>query len=115
MSCKRFTVVERQAQPCTRGQLPEQPTECPSHLQRLPWTVTPAANTSDGGTTLLRSYRKTRSCGLDLAGERLSGKGLVAEAPLCVIADGLLAVLERTEEEHPPENLAGGLRGVWRN
>jgi hypothetical protein len=64
--------------------------------------------------TLLRSYRKTRSCGLDLAGERLSGKGLVAEAPLCVIADGLLAVLERTEEEHPPENLAGGLRGVWR-
>jgi hypothetical protein len=24
-------------------------------------------------------------------------------------------VLERTEEEHPPENLAGGLRGVWRS
>jgi len=35
VSCKLFTVVKRQAQPCTRRQLPEQPTERPSHLQRL--------------------------------------------------------------------------------
>ena len=115
MSCKRFTVVERQAQPCALGG------SCPNNPQSAAVTSAPALDGNPGrqhfrgGTTLLRSYRKTRSCGLDLAGERLSGKGLVAEAPLCVIADGLLAVLERTEEEHPPENLAGGLRGVWRS
>jgi hypothetical protein len=45
----------------------------------------------------------------------LSGKGLVAEATLRVVADGLLAALEGAEDEHPPENLTGGLRGVWRS
>ena len=60
-----------------------------------------------------RAKGKPVCAGLDLAGERLSGKGLVAEATLRVVADGLLAALEGAEDEHPPENLTGGLRGVW--
>ena len=35
MSRKLFPVVERQAQPCTRGQLPERLTDRRSNFQRL--------------------------------------------------------------------------------
>ena len=41
---------------------------------------------------------------LDFAGERLPGEGLIPNATLRVVADGLLAAPEGAEEGHSPRN-----------